>query len=400
MSAHPVPIERAPSAPARWTESQTELIKQVVAPGCSDEFLAFFGQVCQRRELDPFAGEICAVPRNVKNPDTGRWEKQHAIQVTVDGLRSIAERSGLYGGQDQPQWCGEDGVWRDVWLGQGPPAAARVAVYRLDWARPVVGVARYASYVQLGKDDQGHARPKALWASGPDFMLAKCAEAQALKRAFPRQLAQAGIAVREDLSLAQRVAMEARQLGLGDEDRHAMVAEVTDGRTDSSREMTDGEALAMRARLAAQREEAEAMAPPHPDGPPPGVDPETGEVVDPPQDHAAPGGANPEGRKAASPSATKPVDNAGTSGTGRPHPEQRASEAWAHKEDLDKAMPSLKALEGDNLREFRALLGGRGIPQEALRWTAGNLTEVTRWLEARRLWRGPAPASDFSEEPF
>lgn len=292
MTVVPIPVEQTTAgAVARWDERQVDLIKQVVAPECSDEFLAFFAQVCAHRQLDPFAGEICAVPRRQKvKGRRDEWETVHTIQVTVDGYRAIAERSGLYGGQDAPQWCGPDGVWRDVWLEEGPPAAARVAVYRLDWSRPVVGIARYASYVQLGKSDKGEVYPKALWATGPDFMLSKCAESQALKRAFPRQLAAAGIAVREELTLAQRVAMEARQLGMGDDDRHAMMAELTEGRTESTREATEGELLAARARLAATREQAEAMA-----GPPPGVDAETGEIM-PTDPSPSPAATPPEGR--------------------------------------------------------------------------------------------------------
>ncbi len=255
--AAPATVE--PAGP--WTSDQVEVIRRSIAPEATDDELALFAKVCQHKRLDPFAGEIIAVHRKTKQPD-GSWGKRMVIQETVAGLRALAERSGLYNGQDPPEWCGQDGRWVEVWLDSKPPAAARVAVYRKGWDRPTVGVARYSSYVQLDRD--GH--PRDLWKTGPDFMLWKCAEAAALKRAFKHAIADAGVSARV-VEGPSKISMEAREAGLDDDGRHALVAAVTGGRTDSTRDLTDEEALEVRAELARIRVEH-------------GADPETGEVIE------------------------------------------------------------------------------------------------------------------------
>jgi phage recombination protein Bet len=260
-----------------WTSEQLEVVRRSVAPGCTDEELAFFAQVCRHKNLDPFAGEIVAIPRW----DSRAGRNVLVIQETVAGLRALAERSGLYNGQDPPLWCGPDARWVEVWLDdKTPPAAAKVAVYRKGWDRPTVGIARWSSYVQLDKN----GKPAGLWKTGSDFMLWKCAEAAALKRAFKHALADAGISTRE-LSDASRISMEARAAGLDDDARHALVAEITDGRTDSTRDLTDHEALEVRAELA--RITAEVNA-----------DPVTGEInkpalATPPTTTTSSGGVSP-----------------------------------------------------------------------------------------------------------
>lgn len=164
-----------------WSDEQINLIKTTLVPaGCSNAELALFINTSKRLGLDPFARQIYAVKR--WNAQAGREVMQ--TQVSVDGFRVIAERAGDYAGQRGPEWCGADGLWRDVWLDSKPPSAARVGVLRKSFSEPLWGVARFEAYKQTKKDG-GLA---GLWSKMPDVMLAKCAECLALRRAFPNQL--------------------------------------------------------------------------------------------------------------------------------------------------------------------------------------------------------------------
>lgn len=155
--------------------------------------LRMFIVTAARVGLDPLARQIFPVYRfsDGKNVMT--------IQVSIDGMRVIAARTGLYAGQDDTvfhYWNeGPDGKLRLTTEEpfdeeESPcPAIATVTVYRLVPGTgirfPFTASARWEEYVQRWSNT---GKPMNLWASHPHVMLGKCAEAQVLRKAFPQDL--------------------------------------------------------------------------------------------------------------------------------------------------------------------------------------------------------------------
>ena len=145
-----------------FTQEEVALIKAQIAPQATDNELKIFLHQCKRTGLDPLSRQIYCIHRGGKM----------TIQTSIDGFRAIAERSGSYAGQDEPEFVYDD---------KKKLICCKVNVYRFTKNetryKASVGVAFWNEYA--GQN---------LWLKMPHTMLSKVAEALALRKAFPQDL--------------------------------------------------------------------------------------------------------------------------------------------------------------------------------------------------------------------
>jgi len=167
-----------------WNPAQLAAFRQLGIDEAPEADRAVFFHVCQTSGLDPFANQITMIKRG------GKW----GIQTRIDGYRAIARdaarRDGVTLRYDKTIWYdGDEGEHR-IWIRREPPAGASVTVYKD--GEPFTGDAAYAEFLQ--RDKNGDITE--IWRTKPAHQTAKCAEAQALRKAFPRDLA--GIRITEE----------------------------------------------------------------------------------------------------------------------------------------------------------------------------------------------------------
>jgi phage recombination protein Bet len=171
------------SVATQLTREQIQLIKDNIYKGASDNQLKLFIQQCNKTQLDPFTRQIYSIARW----DSRSGREIRTTQVSIDGARLVAQRSGEYEGQLGPHWCDDDGQWVDVWLKPSYPRAAKIGVWRKGFREPTWAVANWEAYAQTyTKNGQTHIG--GMWKKMPALMLAKCAEMLALRKAFPQEL--------------------------------------------------------------------------------------------------------------------------------------------------------------------------------------------------------------------
>lgn len=173
-----------------FSDDQIALIKKQIAPKATNDELQLFLYQAKRTGLDPLARQIYCIHRAGKM----------TVQTSIDGFRVIAERSGDYAGQNEPEFVYDDKVL----------VACKITVFRFrgDLRFPVaVGVAFWSEYVPQDNNF--------MWKKMPHTMLAKVAEALALRKAYPQDLS--GIYTNDEMMQAENGQMNG-QASIQEED--------------------------------------------------------------------------------------------------------------------------------------------------------------------------------------
>lgn len=198
-----------------FDKETVDLIKSQVAVGASDKELQLFLYQSKKTGLDPLARQIYFIKRKTakkqKQPNgswTTTYEEKATIQASIDGLRVVAERSQDYAGQDEPRFEGELEIKKTEGYGQNArtvtkkvPEKCVVTVYRFDKKGTRFAAAHGVAYWEEYCPDVNQAF---MWYKMPHTMLAKVAEALALRKAFPQDLS--GLYTQEEMEQADNPA--------------------------------------------------------------------------------------------------------------------------------------------------------------------------------------------------
>jgi phage recombination protein Bet len=179
-------VSKIEQLPSNYNAEQIQLLKDTVCKGASDNDLAIFGHICKRTGLDPFAKQIYAVMRK----DNKLNRHVMTVQTGIDGYRLIAERTGKYSPGREPTYAYDAN-------GKVLSSTAYIKKQTIDgtW-HEVCATAFYSEYVQTNFSGV----PTSFWLKMPHSQLAKCAEALALRKAFPMELS--GIYTADEMAQA------------------------------------------------------------------------------------------------------------------------------------------------------------------------------------------------------
>lgn len=196
-----------------WTARQLDLIKKTKAPDCTDTEFNLFIEAASRYGLDPLLNQISCLVFSKKNADKRRM----SLVVNIDGFRARAERAGNYRPDEEEPRIEYDPEVKDPAMNPLGIVKATVRVWKRDeggqWF-PIAGVAYWDEFAPLKDEweddpETGRGRKtgkRALdttgnWPKMPRVMIAKCAEAQALRKGWPDQLS--GLYAPEEMDQAK-----------------------------------------------------------------------------------------------------------------------------------------------------------------------------------------------------
>jgi phage recombination protein Bet len=189
MSTTAVSIIGSHSLAAMDEQEIIAVLQSSLYPGASVPSIKMVLGYCKASGLDPMQKPVHIVPMSVKTgkKDGNGWDIKEMRDVVMPGIglyRTQAARSGLFAGVTEPEF-GPDVTEPLGSASVTYPAWCKVTVKRLLGTQ----IAEFSACERWKENyataSNKTAEPNAMWKRRPYAQLAKCAEAQALRRAFP-----------------------------------------------------------------------------------------------------------------------------------------------------------------------------------------------------------------------
>lgn len=173
---------------------QVSLLRDTICKGATADEFQMFAHICKKTGLDPFMKQVFPV----KRWDAKLKREVMTIQTSIDGYRLLADRTGRYAPGREPTFV----LKAD---GSLLSATAYVKKQTADgtW-HEIAATAFYDEYCQKFMDKgTGEMKATKFWADMPHSQTAKCAEALALRKAFPAEMS--GIYTKEEMQQSETV---------------------------------------------------------------------------------------------------------------------------------------------------------------------------------------------------
>lgn len=180
--------DQAITKPHEAGEDLWLVLRTSIFPGARDESIAMALAYCKSNNLNILQKPVHIVPMSVKDAKTGTYEWRDVVMPGIGHYRTQASRTGQYVGMSEPKY-GEV-IEREFQDKNGKvhvrfPEWCEITVYRVVGGIKCAFPAReywLENYATSGRDSQA---PNSMWRRRPYGQLTKCAEAQALRKAFP-----------------------------------------------------------------------------------------------------------------------------------------------------------------------------------------------------------------------
>jgi hypothetical protein len=163
-------------------DPELQILRQAQYPSLTDHQFEFLHIMHKRLGLDIWRGHGCVVSA------PGKVRNELRFLLKLEGMRARAADGDRRWSKLGPFWAGPDLHWQRGWNGADNPFVCRVGICPAGDSRAHWGVAHWSECAMKTMGDRGELELAPFWQQRPRIMIAKVAEAFALRSAFPDRL--------------------------------------------------------------------------------------------------------------------------------------------------------------------------------------------------------------------